>query len=193
MRFKPRVKFNQNIYTLQKRNRRKMANSRAIIAIPTFQVKLFAILLHLADVTEIRFMSLGSDSLPYADFPCPLTVSSKRWMTVSLLTHFANSSSWFDTWGNKIIPSRLVFSPKLFFNKRSKTLLITWLTYRNIYCYYLNVRKNYTTANGKQLKTVITLKATVTINYNFSSTCCGFGILYPCWSKLAIFLPSIRG
>ena len=29
--------------------------------------------------------------------------------------------------------------------------------------------------------------------YNSSSTCCGFGILYPPWSKLAIFLPSIRG
>ena len=26
-----------------------------------------------------------------------------------------------------------------------------------------------------------------------SSTCSGFGILYPCWSKFAIFLPSIRG
>ena len=25
------------------------------------------------------------------------------------------------------------------------------------------------------------------------STCSGFGILYPCWSKFAIFLPSIRG
>ena len=29
--------------------------------------------------------------------------------------------------------------------------------------------------------------------YNLSSTCCGLGILYPSWSKLAIFLPSIRG
>ena len=29
--------------------------------------------------------------------------------------------------------------------------------------------------------------------YKSSSTCSGFGILYPCWSKFAIFLPSIRG
>ena len=29
--------------------------------------------------------------------------------------------------------------------------------------------------------------------YNLSSKCCGLGILYPSWSKFAIFLPSIRG
>ena len=32
-----------------------------------------------------------------------------------------------------------------------------------------------------------------TPTYNLSSTICGLGILYPCWSKLAIFLPSIFG
>ena len=31
------------------------------------------------------------------------------------------------------------------------------------------------------------------ITYSSSSTCCGLGILYPSWSKLTIFLPSIRG
>ena len=62
--------------------------------------------LHSADVTEIRFMSLGTTASPYAGFPFPSTVSSKRWMTVSLLVHFANSSSWFDTWESKIISSR---------------------------------------------------------------------------------------
>ena len=31
------------------------------------------------------------------------------------------------------------------------------------------------------------------ITYSSSSTCCGLGILYPTWSKLTIFLPSIRG
>ena len=30
------------------------------------------------------------------------------------------------------------------------------------------------------------------LTYNLSSTCCGLGILYPSWSKFAIFLPSIR-
>ena len=31
------------------------------------------------------------------------------------------------------------------------------------------------------------------ITYSSSSTCFGLGILYPSWSKLTIFLPSIRG
>ena len=31
------------------------------------------------------------------------------------------------------------------------------------------------------------------ITYSSPSTCCGLGILYPSWSKLTIFLPSIRG
>ena len=31
------------------------------------------------------------------------------------------------------------------------------------------------------------------LTYNLSSTCCGLGILYPSWSKFAIFLPSILG
>ena len=31
------------------------------------------------------------------------------------------------------------------------------------------------------------------ITYSSSSTCRGLGILYPSWSKLTIFLPSIRG
>ena len=61
---------------------------------------------------------------PYAGFPCPSTVSSNQWMMVSLLAHFANSSSWFDTSENEIISSRLVFSLVMFFNKRPKTLLI---------------------------------------------------------------------
>ena len=29
--------------------------------------------------------------------------------------------------------------------------------------------------------------------YNLSSTCCGLDIRFPSWSRLAIFLPSIRG
>ena len=29
--------------------------------------------------------------------------------------------------------------------------------------------------------------------YNLLSTCCGLGILYPSWSKFAIFLPAILG
>ena len=31
------------------------------------------------------------------------------------------------------------------------------------------------------------------ITYSSSSICCGLGILYPSWSRLTIFLPSIRG
>ena len=30
------------------------------------------------------------------------------------------------------------------------------------------------------------------VTYSSPSTCCGLGILYPSWSKLTIFLPSIR-
>ena len=33
---------------------------------------------------------------------------------------------------------------------------------------------------------------TTILTYNVSSTWCGLGILYPSWSKFAIFLPSIR-
>ena len=31
------------------------------------------------------------------------------------------------------------------------------------------------------------------LTYNLSPKCCGLGILYPSWSKFAIFLPSNRG
>ena len=97
---------------------------------------------------------------------------------VSLLAHFANSSSWLDTWENEIISSRLVFSLEMFFNKRGPRhqdwpLLVSIVTTYSI-----------------QPQTVVNLKG---YYYNLSSTCCGFSILYPCWSKPAIFLPSIRG
>ena len=108
---------------------------------------------------------------------------------VSLLAHFANSSSWFDTWENEIISSRLVFSLEIFLNKRPKTLLIQdWPLPVSIVT--TECAKNNTTKNSIQPKTVINLKD---YYYNSSSTCCGFSILYPCWSKPAIFLPSIRG
>ena len=44
----------------------------------------------------------------------------------------------------------------------------------------------------KQTRKTKTNNSNIILTYNLSSTCCGLGILYPSWSKFAIFLPSIR-
>ena len=45
----------------------------------------------------------------------------------------------------------------------------------------------------KKTQTSKTNNSNTILTYNLSSKCCGLGILYPSWSKFAIFLPSIRG
>ena len=47
MRFKPRIKFNQNTYTVNEKSQ-KNANSRANVVIATFQVKKFLLSRHSA-------------------------------------------------------------------------------------------------------------------------------------------------
>ena len=141
------------------------------------------------------------------------------WMTVSLLAHFANNSSWFDTW-EKSFHLYLWFLPLIFLvlfglfsflhfcflssrtecqkvkNKwlfklfkhiiKTSSLILVW--------YYLVTLSSLKLRNKIWLVLYHSNFFKIYKNvYNLSSTCCGLGILYPSWSELAIFLPSIRG
>ena len=141
------------------------------------------------------------------------------WMMASLLAHFANNSSWFDTW-EKIIPSLFVICPTNFSGFVRVAFFLTFLLFSNrterkkvknkwlfklfkhiiktssliLVWYYLVTLSSLKLRNKIWLVLYHGIFFKIYKNvYNLSSTCCGLGILYPSWSKLTIFLPSIRG
>ena len=103
---------------------------------------------------------------PCVDFPCLWALFLIQWKLVFHLGHFASISSWYDTYN-------FLYGIQCYFILRTSNIRLCG-------------RVNRIFPVARKEKNLLEA-------YNWSSTCCGLGILYPSSSKLAIFFPSILG
>ena len=160
---------------------------------------------------------------PCAGFPCVWAAVLNLWMMVWLLVHFASNSSWFDTlrkcisfisiysllrW--KISSSCFVYNQ--FSHKDVSSLEgipaphnwdICWHLFPafdwiiivgvSIHNYKVSQDSIFGWSEDQVCIVLRNISKGMLNTHKTSSTCSGFGILCPCWSKFAIFLPLIRG